>query len=56
MKNASKIPCTSPPNGIVLDNGVVESFILADKPFPKALGIFENSLLVYQLITIHAEN
>ena len=35
-----------PPNYITLDNWVFESFALVDKPFTKALKIFETCILV----------
>ena len=36
---------TNPPDCAILDNCVFENFILADKPFTKALGIFETCVL-----------
>ena len=49
-------PNINSPNGTILDNWVVESFILADEPFTKALEIFETLKLVFQLIINYVEN
>ena len=44
------VPVTSyrenPPECIILDNWVLEIFILADEPFTKVLGMFETCVLV----------
>ena len=39
-------PNRNPPNYTILDNWVSENFVLADKPFAKALQIFGTCVLV----------